>query len=40
MTVPTARKVKEAAPAMTPEFYPVKEGYKILPLASRPKMTN
>jgi formylglycine-generating enzyme required for sulfatase activity/uncharacterized caspase-like protein len=29
-------KVKEAAPAMTPEFYPVKEGYKIL-LAKSPK---
>jgi uncharacterized caspase-like protein len=28
-------KVKEAAPAMTPEFYPVKEGYKIL-LAKSP----
>lgn len=29
-------KVREAAPAMTPEFYPVKEGYKIL-LAKSPK---
>ena len=29
-------KVKEAAPAMTPEFYPVKEGFKIL-LAKSPK---
>ena len=29
-------KVKEAAGAMTPEFYPVKEGYKIL-LAKSPK---
>jgi uncharacterized caspase-like protein len=29
-------KVKEAAPAMTPEFYPVKEGYKIL-LSKSPK---
>ncbi len=29
-------KVKEAAPAMTPEFYPVKDGYKIL-LAKSPK---
>ena len=29
-------KVKEAAPAMTPEFYPVKEGYRIL-LAKSPK---
>lgn len=29
-------KVKEAAPAMTPEFYPVKEGYKIL-LVKSPK---
>jgi len=29
-------KVKEAAPAMTPEFYPVKEGYQIL-LAKSPK---
>jgi formylglycine-generating enzyme required for sulfatase activity len=29
-------KVKEAAPAMTPEFYPVRDGYKIL-LAKSPK---
>ncbi|MGA7935555.1 MAG: caspase family protein, partial [Kovacikia sp.] len=29
-------KVKEAAPAMTPEFYPVKDGYRIL-LAKSPK---
>jgi len=29
-------KVKEAAPAMTPEFYPVKDGYQIL-LAKSPK---
>ena len=29
-------KVKEAAPAMTPQFYPVKEGFKIL-LAKSPK---
>jgi Caspase domain/Clp amino terminal domain, pathogenicity island component len=29
-------KVKEAAPAMTPEMYPVKEGYKIF-LAKSPK---
>jgi uncharacterized caspase-like protein len=29
-------KVREAAPAMTPEFYPVKEGYKIL-LAKAPQ---
>jgi formylglycine-generating enzyme required for sulfatase activity/uncharacterized caspase-like protein len=29
-------KVREAAPAMTPEFYPVKEGYRIL-LAKSPK---
>ena len=29
-------KVKKAAPAMTPEFYPVKDGYKIL-LAKSPK---
>ena len=29
-------KVKEAAPAMTPEFYPVREGHKIL-LAKSPK---
>lgn len=29
-------KVKEAAPAMTPEFYPVKEGYKIV-LAKSPR---
>ncbi len=29
-------KVREAAPAMTPEFYPVKDGYKIL-LAKSPK---
>ncbi|BAY30556.1 GUN4 domain-containing protein [Nostoc carneum NIES-2107] len=29
-------KVKETSPAMTPEFYPVKEGYKIL-LAKSPK---
>ncbi|MFB2834737.1 caspase, EACC1-associated type [Floridanema evergladense] len=29
-------KVTEAAPAMTPEFYPMKEGYKIL-LAKSPK---
>ena len=29
-------KVKEAAPAMTPEFYPVKDGYKIL-IAKSPK---
>ena len=29
-------KVKEAAPAMTPEFHPMKEGYKIL-LAKSPK---
>ncbi|RUT02108.1 hypothetical protein DSM106972_061830 [Dulcicalothrix desertica PCC 7102] len=30
------RKVTETSPAMTPEFYPVKEGYKIL-LAKSPK---
>jgi formylglycine-generating enzyme required for sulfatase activity len=29
-------KVREAAPAMTPEFYPVKEGYKII-LAKSPR---
>jgi formylglycine-generating enzyme required for sulfatase activity len=29
-------KVREAAPAMTPEFYPVKEGFKII-LAKSPK---
>jgi formylglycine-generating enzyme required for sulfatase activity/uncharacterized caspase-like protein len=32
----TSSKVKEAAPAMTPEFYPVKDGYKIR-LAKSPK---
>ncbi|XGV95352.1 MAG: caspase domain-containing protein [Leptolyngbya sp. BL-A-14] len=32
----TRSKVKEAAPAMTPEFYPVKDGYKIR-LAKSPK---
>jgi formylglycine-generating enzyme required for sulfatase activity/uncharacterized caspase-like protein len=31
-----ARCVKEAAPAMTPKFYPVEEGYKII-LAKSPK---
>ncbi len=30
-----AKKVKPAAPAMTPEFYPVKEGYKIRLAKSR-----
>ncbi|MBD2438207.1 caspase, EACC1-associated type [Nostoc sp. FACHB-110] len=32
----TKSKVQEAAPAMTPEFYPVKEGYRIF-LAKSPK---
>jgi uncharacterized caspase-like protein len=32
----TSRRVKEAAPAMNPKFYPVEEGYKII-LAKSPK---
>jgi uncharacterized caspase-like protein len=30
-----SKRVKEAAPAMNPEFYPVKEGYKIILAKSR-----
>lgn len=37
-----SRRVKEAAPAMTPKFYPVEEGYRIALVRSRkddPKLT-